>query len=162
MPALITARSRQQATVVQQLRECLLELPRLGIAAFRFKDLLDPLKKDARRRWAALLGEKEEIPVALLPGAGQVPAPALAGSAAESRQSFEDLTRCISASIDHLEADVRTRTQLSALWHYLGRQHGEEDEGAGRNEPDREGGSARRVETWAGAPRRHSSSRPRR
>jgi hypothetical protein len=136
MPALITARSRQQAAVVQQLRGCLLELPQHGVDAFRFKDLLDPLKKDARRRWATLLGEEEKASVTPLPGAARVPTPVLAGSAVESRQSFEDLTRGISASIDHLEADARTRTQLSTLWHYLGRQHGEEEEGAGRGEPE--------------------------
>ncbi|MEA2692344.1 MAG: hypothetical protein QOJ16_1731 [Acidobacteriota bacterium] len=135
MPALVTARGRQLTAVVQRLRGYLLQLPQRGVEAFRFKDLLDPLKKDARRRWAALLGEEEKVSVAPAPGAIQVPAPVLPGSAVESRQSFEDLTRCISASIDHMEADARTRTQLSVLWHYLGRQQ-LEDEGTGRDEPD--------------------------
>ena len=136
MPALITARSPQQVAVVQQLREHILELPELGIEAFRFKDLLDPLKKDARRRWAALLGGEEKVSVASTPGAVQFPAPVLPGSAVESRQSFEDLTRCVSASIEGMEADARTRTQLSTLWHYLGRKHGDEEAGPG--EPDLE------------------------
>jgi len=128
MPALVTARSRQQPAVVQRLRECLLDLPRCGVAAFRFRELLDPLKKDARRRWAAFLAEEETGPVALAPAAGQVAAIELPGTAVESRQSFEHLTRWVSTSIDHLEADPRTRTQLTTLWHYLWRQHGEDAE----------------------------------
>jgi hypothetical protein len=118
MPALVTAVSRQQPAVVRQLRDCLLELPRHGVEAFRFRDLLDPLKRDVRVRWAALLGEEKDG----------------TGSAVESRQSFEHLTRCVSTSIDRLEADSRTRTQLTALWHYLWRQHGEESE-AGKRPP---------------------------
>lgn len=125
MPALITARTRQQATA-GQLRAFLLELPRHGIEAFRFKDLLEPLKRDARGRWAALLGKEEKGSVASSPGAVQVAAPAPPGSSVESRQSFEHLTRRVSTSIDGMEADPRTRSQLTTLWHYLWRQHGEE------------------------------------
>jgi hypothetical protein len=110
MPALITARTRQQVAVARRLREHILELPRLGIEVFRFKDLLDPFKRDARKRWAALLGEGETE------------------STAESLEGFEHLTRCISTAIDHLEADPRTRAQLLTLWHYLWRQHGEGQE----------------------------------
>jgi hypothetical protein len=134
MPALITARGRQQTVVVQRLRECLLELNQLDIKVFRFRDLLDPLKKDARRRWAALLGEEEKAFVAPVPGTVQVPV--LPGGAVESRQSFEHLTRCVSSSIDSLEADVRTRSQLSTLWHHLGRQHGGVDAEASCEERD--------------------------
>lgn len=123
MPALIAARTRQQATV-GQLREFLLELPQRGIEAFRFRDLLEPLKRDARGRWAALLGKEEKATVASLDVQTAPPAPP--GSAVESRQSFEHLTRSVSTSIDRMEADPRTRAQLTTLWHYLWRQHGEE------------------------------------
>jgi hypothetical protein len=119
MPALITARTRQQPVVVRRLRECLLELPRLGVESFRFKDLLDPFKRDARRRWAALHEEGETE------------------SAAESRpglehfEHFEQIRHCVSTSIDRLEADPRTRTQLRTLWQYLWREHGEESREVG-------------------------------
>jgi hypothetical protein len=139
MPALVTARTRQQTAVVRQLRECLLELPKRGIEAFRFKDLLDPLKRDARERWAVLLGEEEEGSVAPSSEAVQVPAAALPGSNAESQQSFEDLTRYVSTSIDRMDADPRTQAQLKTLWHYLWQslwhQHGEGDEKAGKRLP---------------------------
>jgi hypothetical protein len=133
MPALLTARGREQARIVLRLGELLLELPRLGTEAFRFRDLLDPWKRDVRRRWAALLGTEDEG--ALAPSREAVPAPVPAASAVESRQSFEHLTRSVSASIDRLEADPRTRTQLSTLWQYLRRQHGEEEGEAGGSEP---------------------------
>jgi hypothetical protein len=125
MPALVTARTRQQTAVVRQLRECILELPQRGIEAFRFKDLLHPLKRDARGRWAAILEEGETWSVAPSSDAGQVPTPVLPGSTVESRESFKHLTRCVSTSIDRMEADSRTRTQLMTLWHYLWRQHGD-------------------------------------
>lgn len=136
MPALITARGRQQDTVVRQLRDRLLELASRGIEAFRFKDLLEPLKRDARGRWAALL-EEEKGAVAPSAGAVRSPAPVLLGSTVEARQSFEHLTHCVSTSIDGMKAS-RTRTQLAALWHYLQRRHGEEREEAGRDESDPE------------------------
>jgi hypothetical protein len=119
MPALLTANNRQHGAVVQQLRDRLLDLPRCGIEAFRFKDLLDPLKRDARGRWAALLAEEKDGSVTLSP---QAPAPGLPESAVESRQSLEHLTRCVSTSIDRMEADARTRSQLTTLWRYLRRQ----------------------------------------
>lgn len=134
MPALVTARTRQQTVVIQRLRECLLGLPQRGIEAFRFKDLLDPLKRDARERWAVLL-EEEKGSVAPSSSAVQVPSPSLPGSN-ESLQSFEDLTRHVSTSIDRMEADPRTRAQLTTLWQYLWQQHGEEGEEAGRGKPD--------------------------
>lgn len=132
MPALITARSRQQAAVVRQLQACLLELPQRGIEAFRFRDLLDPLKRDARGRWAALLGEEEKGSASPSPHVAQTPGPVPFGSNVESRQGFEDLARCVSTSIDRMEADSRTRAQLKTLWNYLWRQNGEEGQESAR------------------------------
>jgi hypothetical protein len=132
MPGLITARTRQQTAVVQQLRGCLLELPQRDIESFRFKDLLDPLKRDARGRWAVLLGEEEK---GSAPSPDAVPAPVPPESSVESQQSFEDLSRCVSTSIDRMEVDSRTRAQLTTLWQHLWQQHGEECQEAGHDEP---------------------------
>jgi hypothetical protein len=121
MPALVTAQTRKLAAVVRRLRELLLELPGRGVEAFRLKDLLDPLKRDARGRWAALA-----------PAADALQASAPPESTDVSPQGFEDLARSVSASIERMEADSRTRTQLMTLWHHLWRQHGEEDREAGR------------------------------
>lgn len=129
MPDLVTARSRQQVAVVQRLRDCILELPRHSVRAFRLKEILTPLKNDARRRWAALLGEGEEGSVTTAPDASQGPASTPPGDAVESRQGFESLTRQVAASIASMDADARTRTQLTTLWHYLGRQQVESSAG---------------------------------
>ncbi len=112
MPALVTAQTRKLAAVVRRLRELLLDLPGHGVEVLRLKDLLDPLKRDARGRWAALLEEEE--------GGG------------DDGQGFEEVARRVSASIERLEADARTRSQLRTLWHHLWRQQGEEDREAGR------------------------------
>lgn len=128
MPGLVTARTRQQALVVRQLRERLLELPGQGIETFRFKDLLDPLKRDVRERWATLLGSEGPALEAV-----QTPSPGPAGGDAEPQPpSLEDLTRHVSTSIDRMEADPQTRAQLTTLWRHLWQQHEEE---AGRDEP---------------------------
>lgn len=132
MPELVTARTRQQTAVVRQLRDCILELSRHGVEAFRFKDLLDPLKKDARGRWAAILGEGEDGAVAVTSDTTRMSASLRPGSTAESHESFKHLTRRVSTSIDRMEADARTRTQLMTLWRYLWRQHGDEGQEAGR------------------------------
>jgi hypothetical protein len=114
---LITAQSRQLPAVVNCLRQHILELPRLDVTAFRFRDLLEPLKSVARQRWAALLGHEEK-------GAGALPAPLPTEGVAFARQSFEHLTRCVSASIPVAVPDPRQRAQLAALWQYLRRRHG--------------------------------------
>jgi len=137
LPGLITAQSRQQVTVVRQLQECLLELRQHGIEAFRFRDLLDPLKRDARRRWAAFLAGEDDTGAFAASPDGEAVAVALPESDVESRQSFEHLTRSISASVDHIETDPRTRSQLSSLWHYLCQQHGEETAVDDLDEPGR-------------------------
>jgi hypothetical protein len=135
MPALVTARTRQQTAVVQELRRRLLDLPQSGIEVFRFKDLLEPLKRDARGRWAALLEDEEQGLVAPSPDAGQTPARALSERTVETRLSLEHLTRCVSASIGRMESS-KTRSQLMRLWQYLRQQHGDEEPEAGRGEPD--------------------------
>jgi hypothetical protein len=135
LPAIITARSRQQAVPTERLLRRLLELPRDGVEAFRFRDLLEPLKNDARRRWAALLGGKGEEE-----------------SAVESRQSLEHLTRYVSDSIREMETDPRTRTYLSSLWRYLRRQHADDGE-PGVERPGRSRPSFRQLAQLLNIPR---------
>jgi hypothetical protein len=114
MPALITAKGAEQEEVCARLETYLLELPRHGIQCFRFKSLVDPLKLDARARWAGLLetaNEDQDL--------RQVLRSALPGAGLESRQSLEELARCVSAAIETLDVEPRTKTQLSNLWSYL-------------------------------------------
>src|SRR5262249_53271481 len=59
LPDLVTLRGQRQEEVVRRLRERLPDLHRRGITAFSFKDLIDPLKADVRRRWAAVLDQSQ-------------------------------------------------------------------------------------------------------
>jgi hypothetical protein len=127
---LLAARGRRQEMVHERLRQRLLELPEHGVRAFQFKGLVDPLKQDARRRWAALLSGGGGAPRAGERRRAGTPAAggAQAESSVESRQSLAFLTRCVSAALRRIEADARTRTYLSALWQFLSLQHAAGDE----------------------------------
>jgi hypothetical protein len=123
LPDLVTGRGRGEEWVGARLRQRLLELREHGIRVFRFKDLIDPLKSDARQRWAALLA----VGGAQADGEPREAAAGAAGresdaSAVESRQSLEFLTRCVGAAIRRIEADPQTRGHLAALWQFLRRQ----------------------------------------
>jgi hypothetical protein len=117
---------------MERLEQLLLELPHHGIQCFRFKDLVDPLKGDARRRWAILLARDDwKATVECSPDQVQVLRQVLPEQAVETRQSFEHLTRCVAASIERLDADLRTRGYLAALWGFLQLRTGDDTNAAG-------------------------------
>jgi hypothetical protein len=134
LPVLITARSRQRAAVVERLEQRLLELPLHDVHAFQFKDLLDPLKRDARRRWAALLADQPHGGSAARAGEAGRANLAPPHEAVQSRRSLEQLTRCVSSAIDREQVDAHTRMQLASLWQYLRHQHGSDETAAGHDE----------------------------
>jgi hypothetical protein len=126
LPGLVTARGRQETAILERLEELVLELPRHGVHCFRFKDLVDPLKNDARQRWAAFLARADSAgEVECASDQVQVLRQALPDSTVESRQSFEHLIRCVSASIELVDVDPRTRGYLRRLWAHLQRQNGD-------------------------------------
>jgi hypothetical protein len=135
LPGLVTAKGRQEAAVLERLGQLLLRLPDHGVRCFRFKDLVDPLKSDARLRWAAFLAREDAAgQVECSPDQIQVLRQVLPECAVESRQSFEYLIRSVSAAIDDLEVDSRTRRYLAALWDYLQFRHGDRATGSTRGD----------------------------
>lgn len=62
LPDLVTASRADKRRLVEELARRLAELDLSGVAAFRFGDLLSPLRTDVRERWAALLSPAEEDP----------------------------------------------------------------------------------------------------
>lgn len=60
LPDLVTASRADKRRLIEELASRLVELELAGIAAFRFGDLITPLKADVRQRWAALLAPAEE------------------------------------------------------------------------------------------------------
>jgi len=120
LPELLLARGKRQEEVWAKLRRLFREIEREGIATFRFRDLLDPLKSDTRRRWASLLdvaaqGAVKAGGATVLETRGVAPE-----TAVESRQSLERLDRHVSAALGGAAAlDPKTRDYLSTLWQYL-------------------------------------------
>jgi hypothetical protein len=129
LPDLVLARGRRQGAVWRKLRDLLRGLERHGIAAFRFRDVLDPLKSDTRRRWAALLEESAEEGAAEGVAASRAPRAVLPDTPFESRQSLEKLTRYVSAALRRSPLEARTREYLALLWQYLRLATGTAEEG---------------------------------
>jgi len=57
LPDLATTQGKKRSDVAGRLRRRLPELRGEGIGALCLRDLAEPLKRDARARWAALLGQ---------------------------------------------------------------------------------------------------------
>jgi hypothetical protein len=121
LPDLVTLRGRRQEEVVERLHRHLAGLAGEGVVAFRFKDLIDPLKADVRRRWAALLepavgeagverGDDDATRMVRLvrPDIGF-----------EERQLFRYLVACVLAAIERLDVSAGTRGYLTTLWQFL-------------------------------------------
>ena len=62
LPDLVTASRADKRRLIEELTSRLAELELAGVTAFRFGDLITPLKADVRERWAALLAPAEEEP----------------------------------------------------------------------------------------------------
>lgn len=118
LPDLVTLRGQKQEEVVQRLRQRLRDLQAEGIEAFRFKDLVDPLKADVRSRWAALLDRSQGEPV---PGEnpGEVVRLVPPDTRVEERQVFRKLVNCVLTGIRRLDASEKTRGYLLTLWQFL-------------------------------------------
>lgn len=117
LPALVTARGRpQREAVVTRIERHLAALPRTGIRAFRFGDLVEPLKNDARRRWSAL-GEQEEADLGFEDD-GELAAPVRAVApdlGIEEREHFDKLVECAAARLAELPAADGAGELLSLL-----------------------------------------------
>lgn len=120
LPDLVTLRGRRQEEIVERLRERLAELAPGG-GAFRFKDVIDPLRADVRARWGALLEqvagetavEREDGEVV------RVVRLARPDTGFEERQLFRRLIDCVLTSIERLEVNEKTRAYLATLWQFL-------------------------------------------
>lgn len=62
LPGLVTASRADKRRLVEELARRLAELELVGVAAFRFGDLITPLRANVRERWAALFTPAEEEP----------------------------------------------------------------------------------------------------
>jgi hypothetical protein len=123
LPDLITASRADKQRLVEELARRLAELELAGVAAFRFGDLIIPLRADVRRRWSALLAPDEDPP----------PDEENARGFRRLRRSFEPafetqmiatdrfakLVDCVDGAIEASPASKRTRTYLRRLLLFL-------------------------------------------
>lgn len=101
LPDLMTARYRAVAPVVKTLGELIIELRDEGVDSFRFKDLVDPLKNETRRRWLSIWSEGTSTDV-----------PAYRDA------DLHGLSRCVNGKIDG-EQRKKTREDLFRTWTFL-------------------------------------------
>ena len=121
LPELITANARARKRVIADLHRLLLELPAHGVDGFFVKQVIEPLKNDARARWHAML-EVEEGDTAIEEeddGLIRVVRKVYPDDGVEQRDQFRKLSACITRSLDHLPAPAQTRADLKTLWEYL-------------------------------------------
>lgn len=133
LPDLLTARGKRQEEVVQKLRERLPELRREGVEAFRFKDLIDPMKADVRARWAAL-HERGDGDTAVETSGDESTLARLVqpDTDVEDRQFFKMVVGCVLENLERLEARDKTRAYLLNLWSFArlqARDSGEDESG---------------------------------
>jgi hypothetical protein len=121
LPDLVTLRGQRQEEVARRLRERLPDLRREGLGIFRFKDLIDPLKADVRKRWAAILDQSQGEAA---PQGGEeegrsrvrVVAP---DQRVEERQLFRWLVDCVLTGLRRLDTSEKTREYLVTLWQFV-------------------------------------------
>jgi len=120
LPDLLTARGKRQEEVVQRLRERLPDLRQEGVEAFRFKDLIDPMKADVRARWAAL-HECGDGDVAVETAGDESTLTRLVqpDTDVEDRQFFKKVINCVLENLERLEARDKTRAYLHNLWNFV-------------------------------------------
>ncbi len=133
LPELVTARGARLAAVVERLAARLARLAGQGIEAFRFKDLIDPLKREVRARWGALWQSSQgdrgfEDGGQDLASLVRLVRP---DSGFEERDFFRQLLACVAETIDRLETREKTRLYLERLWAFLRSQAAEDEPGDG-------------------------------
>ncbi len=108
-----------RSELVDELTERLDQLPRDGVLAFRFGELVALMTEEVRSRWYTRqrnLGEDVGEDV----GDDDVELVALAHIEDDvSRQSLQQLLECVANGIDRLSRSQKTRDYLGRLWLYL-------------------------------------------
>ncbi|MCP4658113.1 MAG: hypothetical protein GY856_22105 [bacterium] len=132
LPELITGKNRED--VLAELERLIRRLPDEDVEVFRFKDLIEPLKEEARARWRAIQLGSADAPCAKEGDGTLAPVVRLVrpDRGFEERQSFRKLLACVAERIESLEARKATKEYLRRLWLYLVSWIGEPEEPAAR------------------------------
>lgn len=103
--------------VTGRLAEGIESLESEGVGGFTFRQLVDPLKAEARLRWAVLVAD---LPGSVCSSKGEPRCcERLADEGLAARDRFEKLVRCIDGRLDSLGGQTRTREHRRKLWQFL-------------------------------------------
>ncbi len=118
LPELMTARSRAVTGVVERLTAWILDLRAASVEAFRFKDLIDPMKGDVRRRWEAVWEDSFDLAPDHVEDDGPViKVPVYRPHEGDDPRDLERIVGCVSAAIDRMpQQKTRERTTKEYLW----------------------------------------------
>jgi hypothetical protein len=121
LPDLVTAHGAGRLPVLGRLQALLSELPGQGVEVVRFRDLLEPLRDDARARWAAVLERSGAVAAEAEAGPelAELASPLRPDRRLEDRESFEKLVRCVYRLIAQPDGTQADREELRRLWTYL-------------------------------------------
>lgn len=135
MPDLVMAWRREG--VVAELAARIADLTAESYPAFRFRDLVNPLKEDARTRWLGMVYEDVELaPGSEARGSQPLLIPVLEPrQALEEEQNYQRLLGCIAKGIEQSPEDERTKTYLRRLLDFLLQWTAALEEGPGTGPP---------------------------
>lgn len=121
LPDLITARGWDVRQVTARLEQHLRHLAAEGIRAFRFHDLVDALRQDARARWRAVwIYSPEGIPPRLEEDGFATVARLVELPGEDERESLHRLLACLERSVEQVaEPPARSRDYLRRLLVFL-------------------------------------------
>ncbi len=119
LPDLVNAPRASRRRLIERLRRHLLDLEASGVRVFRFKDIIDPLKQDARARWAAIF----ELDGGACTSPGGEPAAVAHRIQPDCRleevESFMEFTGSIADRLELLDVPKKTHRYLRRLWCFL-------------------------------------------
>ena len=128
LPELVVAQRPTLDRIIATLADRIVALLERGLRLFRFKSLVDPLKRQVRRQWSAIWEESQGEAAWEPDGEGSAQWIRLVQPEAdfEAREHFEALIECVAASLRKLDAPPRTREYLERLWLFLRQRLAEE------------------------------------
>jgi hypothetical protein len=121
LPDLITARGWDVRQVMARLERHLRGLAAEGIRAFRFRDLVDALRQDARARWRAVwIHSPEGIPPQIEKDGFAAVVRLIELPGEDERESLHTLLACLERSVEEVaEPPARSRDYLRRLLVFL-------------------------------------------
>jgi len=124
LPELVTGRGKTREEVVADLRGRIEGLTDAGVEGFTFRELIDPLKHDARTRWRALHGLSDQETGFEGGGADEDETPQVVplvhpDTSVEEDQQLSRLVECLEREVDEADETPTGKEYLAALWDFL-------------------------------------------